>query len=614
MVGNKVKGDNSAPFLETELENDYYAQASKCILVVDKSLAPPRVVGYSFVQTSTATIFPCVDTRDFLRIFQDRIFKKRSYAATQEFLVKHSTNGNPATSLSILWKKFFLGNSNVKYRDLNAPEEKEKEFQQGPSTAVLKDIYDILDQKSFIYLHPSNDEGTINDILFLSNAETNTFVYIGQSTHKDILTYIMTAIDNSRDPDLKEWFDRIKEAGTGAFKSKKQVIETILSILGPMEKYSLPEVVPVSNSLSKPNFSYLDVTEYDNLPDLPTPAWDEFTELFDSEEKAELFRAWLCSIFMESNQGRQWLWLQGIGNDGKGSIAQAIQAYMDEKFGKGKLYHSAAAESHKSQFFFSSVYNKRLVVFGDNRERGLFKVESYLMISGGDHCPVQYKFAAPFSARIYAKLFVISNFDPYINFTMTAETSRAIVLKLDPAKCKAAKANRKEEATYKERLISEFPHYMKRCRQSYFKCLKPGAHDFIVPDSIMNEMKATCATDDFNVVQYYLGRCLEYDPRAKVRVTTLMTTFKQFYNDSMGQKEFNFFSGVIQNELAHGRDCKYMYMKSPSGIETQYVVGCRLKTATPKSYAAVLREEDALDRMDPDGNTFTDEDEMELDL
>ena len=162
----------------------------------------------------------------------------------------------------------------------------------------------------------------------------------------------MTAIDNSRDPELKEWFDRIKEAGTGAFKSKKQVIETILSILGPMEKYSLPEVVPVSNSLSKPNFSYLDVTEYDNLPDLPTPAWDEFTELFDSEEKAELFRAWLCSIFMESNQGRQWLWLQGIGNDGKGSIAQAIQAYMDEKFGKGKLYHSAAAESHKSQFFF----------------------------------------------------------------------------------------------------------------------------------------------------------------------------------------------------------------------------------------------------------------------
>jgi hypothetical protein len=576
------------------VDTEFLEKASQYTIVVDTSGNKKKIVGYASLRKKNPIIYPIEGTKAFLHEVTQSFFAKRPKSDMLIFLARHK-------GLETIWSVFFEKNPNVRYVDAKSlattGDESEKEFKLGLNNVTLSRIYELLKKENYFYLHAANEEGTIYDILLLTNRETNTYSFLGQVGNKDIFMFVVNAIDMSPNARLKEWFLEITELGRGAFRNKQHVVEVLLGIIGPMKEYRIEDIMTMTNNPDKPNYNYLDLGIYEKLPDIPTPAWDEFIQLFACEEKSELFRAWVYSIFLAVNKGRQWLWIQGSGSDGKSSVVNAIQKYMDQYFGKGKSYHTAAHDAFKNQFFGSNVYNKRLLIFGDNRDRSLFKVARYLGISGGDHMSIEFKYGHAFSARVYTKILVISNFDPYINFTLAAETSRAIVLNLDPAACAHAKRTRKEESSYEERLVQEFPTFMKSCKASYYRCVKPGSYDLIIPPKIVAEMKATCASNDYTMIQYFLHCCLEYSPKYRVRVSTLVEQFKFFCDEHLKGIDFHIFSGTLKNELTHERYCKYVYQPGPSGIETQYVLGCKLKDIQPKSYATVLRDEDALDRM-----------------
>lgn len=501
-----------------------------------------------------------------------------------------------------LFQRFFGSNNPTvefldykKHLESKSDNPEDKEFKDSLPEEILTSIKTILESKSYLYLHYLNRERTIYEVLLLENSETNTYNILGQSTDKDLNTLIISAICSSEDENLQSWFNSLSASAFGKFKNKRQVVQTALDLLIPMKKYRIEQPETVSNNPEVANYNFLDLRPHMIRIPTKTPTWDSFLELFASTDKQGIFLAWIWSIFDEQNKGRQWMWVQGPGSDGKSSVIKTILHFMDKQFGSAKMYYSANSDSHKNTFFYSNVYSKRLVVFGDNKDTLLFKNEAYQRLSGGDHAPIEAKYVRAFAGKVYSRVLVASNYNPQINFWQDSEVTRAIVLNLDPEACDHSKKTRKEEATFENRLYSEFEDFLTRCYQEYQKWKKPGSHDFILPDSVFNAMKANCANEETNIIQYFMHTCLNFNTSARCRAATLYEKFDQFVDDKLNPSQLVVYKKLLHTALSKSQGCSLQMILSPSGVPAQYMVGCKLKPILPKSYAAVLREEDVLD-------------------
>jgi len=189
-------------------------------------------------------------------------------------------------------------------------------------------------------------------------------------------------------------------------------------------------------------------------------AWKEF---LDRLSDPGAFMAFVWSCFEKDNRSRQYLWLRGNGQDGKSSILGVLQ----EVFGPASASLNNAHIKSQSQFLGSLVYGKRLVTYPDCKNQRFGMSEFVRSLTSGDQVPIEFKHKTPFTARLYAKLFVASNAPPQIGGEK-ADQSRMIFIEVAASKST-------DDPTWTTRLRTELPAFLWACKVAYAeRCPKGG--------------------------------------------------------------------------------------------------------------------------------------------
>lgn len=260
-------------------------------------------------------------------------------------------------------------------------------------------------------------------------------------------------------------------------------------------KYQLPHFpVLISSDPEAPCFKYVD-------PNLPvegsTPAWDEFLNRLDYPE---IFLAWIWTLFDPVNEGRQALWVQGNGHDGKSTIMRAIMRIYGEQY-----VASLTQGTVENNFFFSQVYGKRFVVYGDCTSERLISMGKIQSLTGGDNIPVEFKGETPFNAKIYGRLMICSNGHPSIDFSKANEKSRILRIVV----------NRKAvgyegDPDWENKLVAEAPAILFKAREAYKKHV-PTRMNITVPEDLFDSMYSECASEESDLVEEFIQECLIFD-------------------------------------------------------------------------------------------------------
>jgi hypothetical protein len=141
----------------------------------------------------------------------------------------------------------------------------------------------------------------------------------------------------------------------------------------------------------------------------PMPTWDAFLERL-SDPEAFLCHVW--SAFEPRFVGRQALWLQGEGNDGK---TIALKAIFNATIGPHGLAVANDDDLLRgSQFLFATMWDKPAVLIGDSKSVNLMMQGMLHRLTGRDYIGVEYKNGPRFLAEYQGVVWVTSNQRPNI--------------------------------------------------------------------------------------------------------------------------------------------------------------------------------------------------------
>ena len=258
-------------------------------------------------------------------------------------------------------------------------------------------------------------------------------------------------------------------------------------------RMSMPDTI--TNDPKRASFNFIDIDAVTSIRG-EHPAWDIFLKRMSVDE-AEVFKAFVYSVFDAENRGRQALYLYDGGYSGKSC---ALNAFM-EILGFG-LCAAVQKESLNNQFGFSKVWDKRLVIYPDNKNTLLIKSERFHQLLGGDVVDVEYKNRASFSAKLNCRVIAAGNKPLSIDVNSRNELTRVIpiCINLSDDMMREQKivqldenGNIVRDPFGNPKVIgdSKFPKDMKDqllaflhdCKPAYER-LCPNRSDIILPDSI----------------------------------------------------------------------------------------------------------------------------------
>jgi len=228
------------------------------------------------------------------------------------------------------------------------------------------------------------------------------------------------------------------------------------------------EPVQISNSPDVACVKYIDLARVDAARGQPTPAWDAFLGQMP-EHMREPFLAWWWGVVDPGNTGRQGMWLHDNGFTGKSQVAAALARFLGG---------ACAAVGHgltDRPWFFSSVYGARLVVFGDCKDPHFLNRQACHALLGGDMVQIEKKYEQPFSARIHARILVMSNVPPETRSYRVSDTSRVICAELTPADGPHRDGLR-GDGGYGDRLYNEMWPLLARAREVYARHCPSGCN------------------------------------------------------------------------------------------------------------------------------------------
>lgn len=264
--------------------------------------------------------------------------------------------------------------------------------------------------------------------------------------------------------------------------------------------------------MSRPELFIADLSDVTNDPDVPTlrylnlglksgphPTWDSWLETgMETGEERHVFKAWVGSVLVAKNKGKQALWLHGHGDDGKSVVSGVLGEYL------GELAVAINGKSMANQFGAAKVEGKRLVIVGDGKNQKLLASEWAHSLTGGDIMDIERKGRDSYSQKVYAKLLVCSNLAPEIRVDERNMTSRLIYIKLrrrsDQELEKAGLAKKLKDGSYVFLGNAEFPsklreeveYFLATCVKFYEK-MAPTHAQIIQPSWMAARVKATCA-------------------------------------------------------------------------------------------------------------------------
>lgn len=322
--------------------------------------------------------------------------------------------------------------------------------------------------------------------------------------------------------EIKHSIESFRKGINSSLKKKIDEREMIRHIHGRWElnisfKIS-QEPVYITFDKGQHSFLYFDC---DLLQPGSTSAWDEFLERLDQKcpGSSNVFLAWVWSILEPQNKGRQVLWIRGDGFDGKSVIANVLGRIIG-----GDATATIGKDSYDNRFFYSQVYGKRFVVYGDCKNSKLIKTEKIHSITGGDLVTVEYKGQPAFSARMDAKVLVCGNISPEISEAKN-ERTRLIYLEVAQNTGKVAKEG---DSSWEDRLWDERFHMLYRAREAYTE-LCPSNNNIVVPESLDNMVDEKCGDDEEEIVRRFLDTKLILDANEHIEAMDMTSAFADFY-------------------------------------------------------------------------------------
>lgn len=284
------------------------------------------------------------------------------------------------------------------------------------------------------------------------------------------------------------------------------LIESAKDWIATRREFYIEMPQTISNDPKTPCFHYVDLSL---IPEhaKPTPAWDAFLQRM-TEDEQDVFKAFVYSIYDAKNFGRQFIYFFDAGYSGKSCALSAIA----EGLGKG-LYASIGKESLNNQFGMSKVWDKRLVVYPDNKNRLLHKSQSFYNMTGHDLVDVEVKGAQSFSHVLCLKVIAAGNVRLKVDTDDRSEATRVIPIniKLTDDIIKHQKIALLDEngnivrdrkgrpkfvgdSLWPEMLKTEIFDFVSKCRDSYER-LCPTRRDIILPDSVLESLEEMRDTD-----------------------------------------------------------------------------------------------------------------------
>ncbi len=154
---------------------------------------------------------------------------------------------------------------------------------------------------------------------------------------------------------------------------------------------------------------------------VPRVPWERFLGLFGLHasswhamlvrmENAEAFAAWMGSLMDRDCDNHQFLYMQGEGGDGKGTIIRALQAIFSDQL---MFTQNIPSTNDGKRFFSENLEGKRILACPEMPEGELFS--SYVKsLSGGDIIAVEPKGKKTRQAENHLRVIMASNFWPKI--------------------------------------------------------------------------------------------------------------------------------------------------------------------------------------------------------
>lgn len=187
-------------------------------------------------------------------------------------------------------------------------------------------------------------------------------------------------------------------------------------------------------------------------PKMKTPLFDDFIERCSDGIAVKIF---IGSLFFKDSDRQQYLWLQGSGQDGKGTLTRLLYKIF------GCAFHSAVVpeSSGEKRFFNAQLIGKRLAVFSDCEHPAYPKTGHFKTITGADPLNIDQKNKDPFTDLIDTKFIFTSN--ELLDLTDTiADTRRAIYSFVNSP-------GSEQDPTFEERFHAEGPGIIFKCIEAY---------------------------------------------------------------------------------------------------------------------------------------------------
>lgn len=280
-----------------------------------------------------------------------------------------------------------------------------------------------------------------------------------------------------------------------------------------------------------PEIPAFKVMNVDTIKAGPHPNWDSFCARIDYPAT---FKAFMWSIFVPSNYGRQALWIQGEGSDGKSSVLNALAEYMGHShtlsIGRG---------SYDSDFFFGEAFGKRLAIYADCKNLQVLRKERIKSLLGKDTVSINKKYQAPFSSQLYSKLLVASNFFPQINYNDDSERTRLLLIKVRKFPDEFG------DPDFQENLVRELSAFLHHC-QAFYETECPNGMALKVPQKMAGDIKTVCSATDSDLLEQFIEERLIFGAQFYARKTEVRLALREYFARNSALQE----SGFSEQDLA----------------------------------------------------------------
>lgn len=209
----------------------------------------------------------------------------------------------------------------------------------------------------------------------------------------------------------------------------------------------------------------------------PTPTWDK---LLSRLSNADAFKAWLGSLFIEEANHQQYVWLHGIGGEGKGAIDRFLNKVL------GRAYRSEEPPHAGDKFWTYFLIGSRLVTFADCNAKGFPATGKFKSLCANDAVRCEVKGGKAFTTRLGCRFIFYSNERPALS-TEAADMRRVIYCEFE----RLAEGFR-PEPTFEERLWAEGGDFLGKCINAY----KLGNHEHGPISTETEDIQAWAATQE----------------------------------------------------------------------------------------------------------------------